>query len=177
MSLPPRSRGELVKESIPGESLGAADSFLMPGRGSEQLRSRRRATPILFGRLVQPRNTYDQLIHSLGGGDGRPLPQCSSSHFGPTTLPVPHGRPRTRMGDLLSRAFCSGDVLFCFWLGVQCGELALRIPSWAAPLAQTCRSANSYPVEPDGSVPRCPIRGADRGLGGGTNLDGGILQP
>jgi hypothetical protein len=58
-----------VKESIPGESLGAADSFLMPGRGSEQLRSRRRATPILFGRLVQRRNTYDQLIHSLGGGE------------------------------------------------------------------------------------------------------------
>jgi hypothetical protein len=61
-----------VKESIPGESLGAADSFLLPGRGSEQLRSRRRATPILFGRLVQHRNTYDQLIHSLGGGETSP---------------------------------------------------------------------------------------------------------
>jgi urease accessory protein UreH len=65
------SRLELVKESIPGESLGAADSFLMPGRGSEQLRSRRRATPILFGRLVQRRNTYDQLIHSLLAGEQR----------------------------------------------------------------------------------------------------------
>jgi dienelactone hydrolase len=61
----PGSPDEVVKESTADESLGAADSFLLPGRGFEQLPSQRRATLIRFGRLVRHQNTDDQLIHSL----------------------------------------------------------------------------------------------------------------
>jgi hypothetical protein len=43
--------------------------------------------------------------------------------------------------------------------------------------AQARRPANSYPAEPKGSIPRCPMRGAVGDLGGGTNLDGGVSQP
>ncbi len=38
------------------------------------------------------------------------------------------------------------------------------------PLAQTCRSANSYPVEPGCSEPCCPIRGAEGAWGAGPIL-------
>src|ERR1039458_4980324 len=56
-------------------------------------------------------------------------------------------------------------------------RLVVRIRSWAAPLAQACRPANSYPVERGCSDHVAPFAGPLGAWEGGTNLVGGISQP